>query len=119
MESRNLRIMLLKTKCDSCPTSFRVALLTDADSDKPEDYNKVTLMTVHAAKGLEFPLFMSLGWKKIYFPLNCQLIPDRPGRGTSIILCCGNPGREKAFLSYAVSRYRWGNLTQCEPSRFL
>ena len=97
-----------------------VALLTDADSDKPEDYNKVTLMTVHAAKGLEFPFVYVVGMEENLFPsqlsVNSRSDLEEERR---LFYVAVTRAEKKAFLSYAVSRYRWGNLTQCEPSRFL
>ena len=97
-----------------------VALLTDADTDKPEDYDKVTLMTVHAAKGLEFPFVYVVGMEENLFPsqlsVNSRADLEEERR---LFYVAVTRAEKKAFLSYAVSRYRWGNLTQCEPSRFL
>ena len=97
-----------------------VALLTDADSDKPEDYDKVTLMTVHAAKGLEFPYVYIVGMEENLFPsqlsINSRAELEEERR---LFYVAVTRAEKKAFLSYAISRYRWGNLTHCEPSRFI
>jgi len=97
-----------------------VALLTDTDTDKPEDYDKVTLMTVHAAKGLEFPYVYIVGMEENLFPsqlsINTRADLEEERR---LFYVAVTRAEKKAFLSYAISRYRWGNLTHCEPSRFI
>jgi len=97
-----------------------VALLTDADNDKPEDKDKVTLMTIHAAKGLEFPYVYVVGMEENLFPsqlsLNSRSELEEERR---LFYVAVTRAEKKAFLSYATSRYRWGNLISCEPSRFI
>ncbi len=97
-----------------------VALLTDADNDKPEDQDKVTLMTVHSAKGLEFPYVYIVGLEENLFPsqlsLNSRSELEEERRLFYVAI---TRAERKAFLSYASTRYRWGNLIHCEPSRFL
>ncbi|MEC8968971.1 MAG: UvrD-helicase domain-containing protein [Bacteroidota bacterium] len=97
-----------------------VALLTDADSEKEEDKNKITLMTIHAAKGLEFPYVYIVGMEENLFPsqmaLNSRNELEEERRLFYVAL---TRAKKKATLSYAVSRYRWGNFTSCEPSRFI
>lgn len=96
-----------------------VALLTDADNDDQDD-NKVSLMTIHAAKGLEFPYVFVVGMEENLFPsqlsLNSRSELEEERRLFYVAL---TRAKKKATLSYALSRYRWGQLTQCEPSRFL
>ena len=97
-----------------------VALLTDADNEKEEDKDKITLMTIHAAKGLEFPYVYIVGMEENLFPsqmaLNSRTELEEERRLFYVAL---TRAKKKATLSYAVSRYRWGNFTSCEPSRFL
>ncbi len=97
-----------------------VALLTDADSEKEEDKDKISLMTIHAAKGLEFPYVYIVGVEENLFPsqlsLNSRTELEEERRLFYVAL---TRAKKKAVLSYAVSRYRWGNFTSCEPSRFI
>ena len=97
-----------------------VALLTDADNDKPEDQDKVTLMTIHAAKGLEFPYVYIVGLEENLFPsqlsLNTRVELEEERRLFYVAI---TRAEKKAFISFASSRYKWGNVIQCEPSRFI
>ena len=96
-----------------------VALLTDADQDDGDD-NKVSLMTVHAAKGLEYPYVYVVGMEENLFPsqmaLNTREELEEERRLFYVAL---TRAEKKATLSYALTRYRWGQLIQNEPSRFL
>jgi DNA helicase-2/ATP-dependent DNA helicase PcrA len=96
-----------------------VALLTDADQ-KDEDNDKVVLMTIHAAKGLEFPYVYVVGMEENLFPsqlsLNSRADLEEERRLFYVAL---TRAENQATLSYATSRYRWGNLISCEPSRFI
>ena len=97
-----------------------VALLTDADQDKEEDKDKITLMTIHASKGLEFPYVFIVGLEENLFPsqmaLNSRSELEEERRLFYVAL---TRAEKKATLSYATSRYRWGNLITSEPSRFI
>lgn len=97
-----------------------VALLTDADQEDNEGNDKVSLMTVHAAKGLEFPYVYIVGMEENLFPsqlsLNSRTELEEERRLFYVAL---TRAKKKAYLSYATSRYRWGNLITCEPSRFI
>ncbi len=97
-----------------------VALLTDADNENPEEKNKVTLMTIHASKGLEFPYVYIVGLEENLFPsqmsLNTRSELEEERRLFYVAL---TRAEKTAVLSYATSRYRWGNLITCEPSRFI
>ena len=97
-----------------------VALLTDQDSDKKEDRNKVTLMTIHAAKGLEFQFVYIVGLEENLFPSQMS-IHSREDLEEERRLFYVALTRAKKFvqLSYTTSRFRWGQLIDCEPSRFL
>ena len=98
-----------------------VALITDQDNeDDKEDKNKVSLMTIHAAKGLEFPYVYIVGLEENLFPSQLS-VHSREELEEERRLFYVAITRAKKFvnLSYATSRWRWGQLTDCEPSRFL
>ncbi|MFI5149211.1 MAG: ATP-dependent helicase [Bacteroidia bacterium] len=98
-----------------------IALLTDSDkqNDK-ENADKVSLMTIHAAKGLEFPYVYIVGLEENLFPsqmaLNSRIDLEEERRLFYVAL---TRAEKQAFLSYSITRYRWGNLVACEPSRFI
>ncbi|MFV0237424.1 MAG: ATP-dependent helicase [Flavobacteriales bacterium] len=97
-----------------------VALSSDLDSDTEEDKNKVSLMTIHLAKGLEFPIVMIVGLEENLFPsmmaLNSRQDLEEERRLFYVAL---TRGEQHVLLSYAVTRYRWGKLIDSEPSRFI
>ena len=97
-----------------------IALLTDADNDKDQDDNKVVLMTIHAAKGLEFPYVFIVGLEENLFPsqmsLNSRADLEEERRLFYVAL---TRAEKEVRLSYSASRYKWGNLIYCEPSRFI
>ena len=83
-----------------------IALLTDADDDEKANEDSVSLMTIHAAKGLEFPAVLWSDSKKTCSIPDVARLPGRPGRGTPIVLCSGYTRREKAddlVCQFAVS----------------
>ena len=96
-----------------------IALLTDTDKNK-NDTNVVSLMTIHAAKGLEFPYVYVVGMEENLFPsqmsINSRSDLEEERRLFYVAI---TRAEERVMLSYATSRYRWGTLTYCEPSRFL
>ena len=99
-----------------------VALLTDQDSDKDEDRNKVTLMTVHSAKGLEFKNVFIVGLEDNLFPsaqASEKNSPEALEEERRLFYVALTRARENAWFSYANQRYKWGKLDFCSPSRFL
>lgn len=97
-----------------------VALLTDQDSEKEEDRNKVTLMTMHSAKGLEFKHVYIVGMEDTLFPSPMSSGSARELEEERRLFYVAVTRAEKqATLSYALNRYKWGNLERCSPSRFL
>ena len=96
-----------------------VALLTDADKDD-DDTNKVSLMTIHSAKGLEFKHVNIVGLEENLFPSQRamdsrdDLEEERRLFYVAITRAC-----ESCTLSYATTRFKWGQLHQGDPSRFL
>ena len=96
-----------------------VALATDQDQES-DDKNKVSLMTIHLAKGLEFPYVYIVGLEENLFPsamnLNSRTELEEERRLFYVAL---TRAEKKIFLSYVLSRYRWGKLVDSEKSRFI
>ena len=97
-----------------------VALLTNQDNEDEEDKDKVTLMTIHSAKGLEFPYVFVVGLEENLFP-SIQSIATRSEleEERRLFYVAITRAEKHLTLSYAESRYRWGQFTITEPSRFL
>ncbi len=97
-----------------------VALATDLDQDDDPSIDRVALMTIHLAKGLEFPYVYIVGLEEDLFPsamsLNTRAELEEERRLFYVAL---TRAEERAFLSYTLSRYRWGKLIDAEPSRFI
>lgn len=97
-----------------------VALLTNDDNDKNPDADTVSLMTIHSAKGLEFPHVYIVGLEENLFPsqmsVNSRSDLEEERRLFYVAI---TRAEKKLTISYATSRYRWGTLTSCEPSRFI
>jgi DNA helicase-2/ATP-dependent DNA helicase PcrA len=97
-----------------------VALLTDQDNEKEEDRDKVTLMTMHSAKGLEFKHVYIVGMEDTLFPSPMSNGSSRELEEERRLFYVALTRAEKqATLSYALNRYKWGNLERSSPSRFL
>jgi DNA helicase-2/ATP-dependent DNA helicase PcrA len=97
-----------------------VALLTDQDTETEEDRNKVTLMTMHSAKGLEFKHVYIAGMEDTLFPSPMSSGSARELEEERRLFYVAVTRAEKqATLSYALNRYKWGNLERCSPSRFI
>ena len=97
-----------------------VALLTDADQENPEDRNHISLMTIHSSKGLEFPHIFIVGLEENLFPsqmaLNSRSELEEERRLFYVAL---TRGMKSCMLSYATSRFTWGQPIMCESSRFI
>lgn len=97
-----------------------VALLTNDDNDKNPDADTVSLMTIHSSKGLEFPHVFVVGLEENLFPSQMALSSRTDlEEERRLFYVAITRAEKKLSLSYATSRYRWGSLTNCEPSRFL
>lgn len=96
-----------------------IALSTDTQ-DKDDDNNKVSLMTIHLSKGLEFPVVHIVGLEENLFPsfmsANTREELEEERRLFYVAL---TRAEKQAIFSYAVSRFQWGKITDSEPSRFL
>jgi DNA helicase-2/ATP-dependent DNA helicase PcrA len=97
-----------------------VSLLTDADTDKPEDKNKVSVMTIHAAKGLEFDYVFIAGVEEELFPSHMSLgTPEELEEERRLFYVALTRAAKLATVTHAQVRYKWGDLTNCVPSRFI
>jgi DNA helicase-2/ATP-dependent DNA helicase PcrA len=96
-----------------------VALATDLDNDKG-DSDRVALMTVHMAKGLEFPYVYIVGLEEDLFPsamsMNTRSELEEERRLFYVAL---TRAEKQAYITYTQNRYRWGKLIDAEPSRFI
>ncbi|MBS1585297.1 MAG: exodeoxyribonuclease V subunit gamma [Bacteroidetes bacterium] len=98
----------------------QITLLTDADQDNDEDADAVKLMTIHAAKGLEFPCVFVVGLEENLFPSQMSLY-DRNDleEERRLFYVAITRAKERLWVTYANSRYRFGSLVQNDPSRFI
>ncbi len=97
-----------------------VSLLTDQDTNDKSDTDRVSLMTIHQAKGLEFPYVFVAGLEENLFPsfmsINSRADLEEERRLFYVAI---TRAEKRATISYAESRYKWGQLTLSEPSRFI
>lgn len=97
-----------------------IALLTNEDNDKDPNADTVSLMTIHSSKGLEFPYVHIVGLEENLFPsqrsLNSRSDLEEERRLFYVAL---TRAEKNVYISYATSRYQWGTLNNCEPSRFI
>ncbi len=97
-----------------------VALLTDQDNEKDEDRDKVTLMTMHSAKGLEFKYVYLVGMEDTLFPSPMSTGSSKElEEERRLFYVALTRAKKQAVFSYALNRYKWGNLERSNPSRFL
>jgi DNA helicase II / ATP-dependent DNA helicase PcrA len=97
-----------------------VALLTNQDNEKTEDFNKVTLMTVHASKGLEFPYVFIVGLEQNLFPsMMSGDSQENLEEERRLFYVAITRAKKRLFLSHTSNRFKWGQYIDCEPSRFL
>jgi len=97
-----------------------VALITNLDEDDKEDQDRVTLMTIHMAKGLEFNQVFIVGMEEDLFPSQMMLASRADlEEERRLFYVAMTRARIKLVLSYAITRYRFGRLKSCDPSRFI
>ena len=96
-----------------------IALLTDEDQNK-NDQDAVTMMTIHSSKGLEFRYVFVVGMEEDLFPSQ-MMMQSREDleEERRLFYVATTRAMEKLYFSYALTRYRYGRLLNCEPSRFL
>jgi DNA helicase-2/ATP-dependent DNA helicase PcrA len=98
-----------------------VSLLTDQDNEKTEDFDKVTLMTVHSSKGLEFNNVFVVGLEENLFPSGfsgTMTLPELEEERRLFYVALTR-SKNQAFLSFAQQRFKWGKTEFCHPSRFI
>lgn len=98
-----------------------VSLMTTADQDDPDgDNDRVTMMTIHGAKGLEFNHVYVVGMEEDLFPSQ-MMLQSRADleEERRLFYVAVTRAEKKLVMSYAETRYQWGRLKPCEPSRFL
>ena len=97
-----------------------VMLMTDMDNEDEEEKEKVTLMTVHSAKGLEYDFVYVVGLEENLFPSQRAMeTPDGLEEERRLFYVALTRAKKEATLSYAEMRFKWGNMEFSQPSRFL
>ncbi len=98
----------------------RVSLLTDLDNEGKDDSNKVTLMTIHSAKGLEFKYVYVVGMEENLFPSQmCLTSPEGLEEERRLFYVAVTRAKKKATISFARQRFKWGETVMSQPSRFI
>lgn len=107
---------------DPSLTNFlgNIALTTDQDKKDDGTEDKVSLMTIHLSKGLEFPVVHLVGLEENLFPsfMSSSTREDLEEERRLFYVALTRAEKE-AFFTYAISRFQWGKITDAEPSRFL
>ena len=96
-----------------------VSLLTDQDENIADTTERVTLMTVHAAKGLEFPVVFIVGLEENLFPSQFAVKPSEIEEERRLLYVAITRAKEQCYLSFARQRFRNGSFNFASPSRFL
>jgi DNA helicase-2/ATP-dependent DNA helicase PcrA len=97
----------------------QITLLTDADEKDPNS-DTVKMMTIHAAKGLEFPVVFVAGLEEMLFPSSMSInTREELEEERRLFYVAVTRAKHKLWLTYANTRYRFGSLVQNEPSRFI
>lgn len=97
-----------------------IALSSDTQNDKDDDTNKVSLMTIHLSKGLEFPVVHLVGLEENLFPsFMSSSTREELEEERRLFYVALTRAEKEVFFTYAVSRFQWGKITDAEPSRFL
>ena len=97
-----------------------VSLLTNADNENKDDRNKVTIMTVHSAKGLEFKYVFIAGMEEELFPstFSSSSVKDLEEERRLFYVAITR-AETLATITYTATRYKWGSINYCKPSRFI
>jgi len=97
-----------------------IALSTDQDNKDKNEGDKVSLMTIHLSKGLEFPVIHLVGLEENLFPsFMSSSTREELEEERRLFYVALTRAEKQAFFTYAVSRFQWGKITDAEPSRFL
>jgi DNA helicase-2/ATP-dependent DNA helicase PcrA len=97
-----------------------IALSADTQTDKNDDTDKVSLMTIHLSKGLEFPIVHLVGLEENLFPsFMSSSTREELEEERRLFYVALTRAEKQAFFTYAIQRFQWGKITDAEPSRFL
>ncbi|QNS42405.1 UvrD-helicase domain-containing protein [Chryseobacterium manosquense] len=97
-----------------------IALSADTQTDKDEQGDQVSLMTIHLSKGLEFPVVHLVGLEENLFPsFMSSSTREELEEERRLFYVALTRAEKQAYFTYAVSRFQWGKITNAEPSRFL
>lgn len=98
-----------------------IALSADTQNDKnDDDTDKVSLMTIHLSKGLEFPIVHLVGLEENLFPsFMSSSTREEVEEERRLFYVALTRAEKQAFFTYAIQRFQWGKITDAEPSRFL
>ncbi len=97
-----------------------ISLMTDMDKDGADNTERVMLMTVHSAKGLEFDTVFIVGVEENLFPsLMSATSQEKLEEERRLFYVAVTRARKKAFVTFAQQRFKWGNMEFCNPSRFI
>ena len=97
-----------------------IALSSDTQNNDDDDTNKVSLMTIHLSKGLEFPIVHLVGLEENLFPsFMSSSSREELEEERRLFYVALTRAEKQVFFSYATSRFQWGKITDSEPSRFL
>lgn len=97
-----------------------ISLMTDMDKSGEDTNNRVVLMTVHSAKGLEFDTVFIVGVEENLFPsLMSATSQDKLEEERRLFYVAVTRARNNAFVSFARQRFKWGSTEFCNPSRFI
>lgn len=97
-----------------------IALSADTQTDKNEEGDQVSLMTIHLSKGLEFPVVHLVGLEENLFPsFMSSSTREELEEERRLFYVALTRAEKQAYFTYAVSRFQWGKITNAEPSRFL
>jgi DNA helicase-2/ATP-dependent DNA helicase PcrA len=97
-----------------------VSLLTNTDKEKEEDFDKVSLMTIHSAKGLEFKNVYVVGLEENLFPSSMMIESEKDiEEERRLFYVAITRAEQNLTISYAKSRYKWGKVVDSNKSRFI
>ena len=107
-------------KCLMAEYLSEISLMTDQDNESDEDVEKVTLMTVHSAKGLEFDAVFIVGLEENLFPSDMSGDDERQiEEERRLLYVAMTRARKYLTLLFATTRFKYGSVDFCTPSRFL
>lgn len=97
-----------------------ITLITDMDKENADDREKITLMTIHSAKGLEYRYVFIVGLEENLFPSQMSMDGNEGiEEERRLFYVALTRARERAWLSFSETRFKWGSMDFCRPSRFL